>query len=127
VPAALPALLRAEKLGKRAARVGFDWPDSPPVLAKVREEIGELEAEMYNGGTAARLEHEVGDLLLACANLARHLKINPETALREANRRFERRFGRVEALAAENAHAVADTPLDVLEAFWEQAKREEKD
>ncbi len=126
VPAALPALLRAEKLGKRAARVGFDWPDSPPVLAKVREEIGELEAEMTNDGTAARLEHEVGDLLFACANLARHLKINPETALREANRRFERRFGRVEALAAKNAQAVADTPLDVLEAFWEQAKREEK-
>ncbi len=127
VPAALPALLRAEKLGKRAARVGFDWPDSPPVLAKVREEIEELEAEIAVGGAAARLEHEIGDLLFACTNLARHLKISPETALRQANRRFERRFGRVEALAAESGNAVADTPLDVLEAFWEQAKREEND
>ena len=127
VPAALPALLRAEKLGKRASRVGFDWPDSPPVLAKIREEIGELEAEMVNGGTAARLEHEIGDLLFACANLARHLKINPETALRQANRRFERRFGRVEALTEEAGGSIADTPLEELEARWEQAKQEEKD
>ena len=125
VPAALPALLRAEKLGKRAARVGFDWPDTPPVLAKVREEIGELEAEMAGGGSAARLEHEVGDLLFACANLARHLKIDAEAALREANRRFEHRFGRVETLASEAGKSVADTPLDELEAFWERAKREE--
>lgn len=125
VPSALPALLRAEKLGKRAARVGFDWPDLPPVLAKIQEEIGELEAEMVGGGTTARLEHELGDLLFACTNLARHLKINPETALRQANRRFESRFRRVETLLAERGKTTSDATLDDLEALWAEAKREE--
>ena len=125
VPQALPALLRAEKLGKRASRVGFDWPEAAPVLAKIREEIGELESEMDSGGGKDRLAHELGDLLFACANMARHLKINPESALRDANGRFERRFRRVETLLADRGKTTRGAALAEMEAAWEQAKAEE--
>ncbi|MGE5147878.1 MAG: nucleoside triphosphate pyrophosphohydrolase, partial [Candidatus Eiseniibacteriota bacterium] len=94
---ALPALLRAAKLGKRAARVGFDWPEAAPVLDKIEEEIGELRAELAGTTRPDGIEQELGDLLFACANLARKLDIDPEAALRGANGRFERRFRAIEA------------------------------
>jgi len=125
VPLALPALLRAEKLGKRAARVGFDWPEAGAVLEKVREEVGEISAAMKDGESAERIGAEIGDLLFAAAQLARHFKLDPETALREANARFERRFGYVEKKLAERGRAPADADLDELEALWGEAKREE--
>jgi MazG family protein len=121
VALALPALLRAAKISRRAARIGFDWPDAQGVLAKIREEIVEIEAEIATGD-AERLEDEVGDLLFAAANLARKLDVEPETALRRATAKFERRFRRVERLAAERG-IVRD--LDALEALWQQVKKDE--
>jgi len=122
VALALPALLRAAKLSRRAARIGFDWPDARAVIPKLAEEIGEIETEMMQGGAPARLEDEVGDLLFAAANLARKLDIEPETALRRATAKFERRFRRVEALAAERG---IGRDLDALEALWQEVKRAE--
>jgi len=119
---ALPALLRAAKVSRRAARIGFDWPDARGVIAKVNEEIAEIEDEIATGGGRDRLEDEIGDLLFAAANLARKLDIEPETALRRATAKFERRFRRVEALAAERG---IGRDLDALEALWRQVKREE--
>ncbi len=125
VPQGLPALLRAEKLGKRASRVGFDWPEVRQVIAKVEEEIAEVEAEIP-GADPAGLEHEVGDLLFAVAQLARHLKVNPETALRRANRRFESRFGHVEMALAADDRLPADASLEELETHWSAAKAAER-
>jgi len=119
----LPALLRADKLQKRAARIGFDWPDARPVFDKLKEEIAELESELHKPGERGALEDEMGDILFAAANLARKLDIDPEAALRGATAKFERRFRRVEMLAAERA---AEGNLDVLEALWQQIKREER-
>ena len=119
---AYPALLRAAKISRRAARIGFDWPDPTSVVAKVNEEICEIEAEMRNGATHDRLEDEIGDLLFAAANLARKLDIEPETALRRATAKFERRFRRVELLAAERD---TGTDLNALEALWQEVKRGE--
>ena len=121
VALALPALLRAGKISRRAARIGFDWPDAPAVIAKIREEIAELEIEL--GGDTARIEDEVGDLLFAVANLARKLDIEPETALRRATAKFERRFRRVEALAAERG--IGRDP-GALEAVWQEVKAAER-
>jgi nucleoside triphosphate diphosphatase len=126
VPRALPALTRAAKLGRRAARVGFDWETPSQVRDKVLEEVREIE-EALAGETQAdtgKLAEEVGDLLFAVANWALHLKIDPEEALRAANTKFERRFRRMEALAAAQG-----TPLQALDAaqwdaLWRQAKRE---
>jgi MazG family protein len=118
----LPALLRADKIQKRAARIGFDWPDARPVLDKVKEEIAELETELQQPAGRRALEDEMGDILFAATNLARKLDIDPEAALRHATAKFERRFRRVEALAAERAVA---SDLDALEALWRQVKREE--
>jgi ATP diphosphatase len=125
VPLALPALTRAVKLQKRAARIGFDWPESAQVLDKIAEEVAEVKSELVEGGSQARLADEVGDLLFAVTNLARHLQLDPEQSLRGANAKFERRFRRVEALAAEQYGATARPGLEALEAFWTQAKREE--
>jgi len=119
---ALPALLRADKIQKRAARIGFDWPDARPVFDKLKEEIAELETEFQKPAERRALEDEMGDILFAAANLARKLDIDPEAALRHATAKFERRFRRVETLAAE--HAVG-SDLDSLEALWQQVKREE--
>ena len=119
---ALPALLRADKIQKRAARIGFDWPDARPVFDKLKEEIAELETELEKPAERRALEDEMGDILFAAANLARKLDIDPEAALRHATAKFERRFRRVETLAAE--HAVG-SDLDSLEALWQQVKREE--
>lgn len=123
VALALPALLRADKVQKRAARIGFDWPDARPVFEKLNEEIAELETELEKPADRRALEDEMGDILFAAANLARKLDIDPEAALRHATAKFERRFRRVEALAAE--HAVS-TDLDALEALWQQVKCEER-
>ena len=119
---ALPALLRADKIQKRAARIGFDWPDARPVFDKLKEEIAELETELEKPAERRALEDEMGDILFAAANLARKLDIDPEAALRHATAKFERRFRRVETLAAE--HAVG-SDLDSLEALWQRVKREE--
>jgi ATP diphosphatase len=119
VALALPALLRAAKISRRAARIGFDWPDARAVIPKLTEEIAELEGELDQGANAAALEEEMGDLLFAAANLARKLDIEPETALRHATAKFERRFRRVEALAAERR---VGRDLDALEALWKEVK-----
>jgi MazG family protein len=116
---AYPALLRAGKVARRAARIGFDWSDARAVLPKIAEELAEVERELEDGDKA-RLEDEIGDLLYAVANLARKLDIEPETALRRATAKFERRFRRLEARAAPGSD------LDTLEALWQQVKAEEK-
>jgi MazG family protein len=122
---ALPALTRALKLQGRAARVGFDWPDPPPILDKIEEEIGELRAAMADGGAPAAIEDELGDLLFAVVNLARRLTVDPAQALRGACRKFDRRFRRIEALLAEAGTTPAAASLDEMEALWQKAKTEE--
>jgi ATP diphosphatase len=121
VPSALPALTRAEKLTKRAARVGFDWPDAASVLDKLEEEAAELRAE-FATAKPERLADEVGDLLFVLANLARKLGLNPETTLQAANRKFTRRFEFVEAALAAQGQAPADATLAEMEAAWRAAK-----
>ena len=123
VALALPALLRAAKISKRAARIGFNWPDARAVLPKIAEEIAELEHEMQSDAPQAALEEEMGDLLFAAANLSRKLDIEPETALRRATAKFERRFRRVETLAAARN---TGRDLDALEALWAEVKRAER-
>jgi MazG family protein len=122
VALALPALLRASKLGKRAARVGFDWPDLTGVLAKVREEIDELEDAAAAGDTR-HVTEELGDLLFSLAQAARRLDIDAEGALRDANAKFERRFRAVEQALSEQGLKAGDAGLDRLEALWNQAKQ----
>jgi len=127
VTVGLPALTRALKLQKRAGRVGFDWKDAPPILDKIAEELAELQAEMAAPTRdPERLEDELGDLLFACTNLARHLAVDPESALRRTNAKFERRFRRVEALLAADGKRPEQASLDAMEALWQQAKREER-
>jgi MazG family protein len=125
VALALPALLRAAKIQRRAARIGFDWPEARPVIAKLAEEIAELEAELEVEPSAdrSRLEDEMGDILFAAANLARKLDIDPEAVLRQATRKFERRFRRIEALAAERG---IGPDLDALDTLWDEVKRSER-
>lgn len=122
LPLALPALTRAEKLQKRAARGGFDWPKTSGVMAKIDEEISELKAELSDGAAIDRVEDEFGDLLFTVVNLARHLKIDPEHALRRANQKFERRFRTVEQQLEKKGRAMVETPLDELEQLWQSAK-----
>ena len=119
VALALPALLRAAKIQGRAARIGFDWPEARPVFDKLAEEIGELRSELDDHADPSRLEDEMGDVLFAVANLARKLDIDPEAALRRGTAKFERRFRRVEALAAERG---VGNDLDALETLWREAK-----
>ena len=126
VPLPFPALLRAYKLQRRAARVGFDWPELAPVAAKVEEEWAELTAEIDNAGDQARLTEEVGDLLFAVVNLARHLEIDPEAALRAGNAKFERRFRAVEDGFREKGRQMAAASLEDMEVLWNAAKASEK-
>ncbi|MBZ9646229.1 nucleoside triphosphate pyrophosphohydrolase [Sphingobium sp. 3R8] len=119
VASALPALLRAGKLQKRAARTGFDWPDTVGVIDKIVEELDEVR----EAATQEEREEEVGDLLFAVVNLARHLKVDPETALRKANGKFDRRFRSMEDMAGET---FAGLTLDAKEALWQRAKQQEK-
>jgi nucleoside triphosphate diphosphatase len=124
VSAGLPAMARAVKLQEKASTVGFDWNDPRAVLAKLREEADEIEAEIDRQPPAAdRLEDEIGDLLFAVANLARHLKVDPDQALRRTNAKFIERFGRIEAALAAVGRTPAEASLDEMERLWQQAKR----
>jgi MazG family protein len=136
VPLALPALSRAVKLQAKAALVGFDWPSLGPVFAKMREELAELEEiatpadprgpAATTAPTDARIAEELGDLLFVIANVARHLAIDPETALRAANTKFTRRFAHIETRLAEQGKQPAESTLDEMDALWDEAKGREK-
>jgi nucleoside triphosphate diphosphatase len=129
IPAAMPALTRAIKLQDKAARVGFDWPSITPVIAKVREEIGELEAEIGAGDSTdkrARVQEEFGDLMFVIANLARHLEIDPEASLRAANDKFKRRFQSVERMLAKRGKRPNQSDLAEMDALWDAVKLAEK-
>jgi len=125
VALALPALMRAQKLQKRAARVGFDWPDHTGVLAKITEEAGEV-AEAQARGNAADIAEEYGDLLFVVAILGQHLGVDAEQALVAANHKFERRFRGVEALLAERGKRATDSDLAEMDALWDAVKAGEK-
>jgi ATP diphosphatase len=125
VPVALPALTRALKLQAKAGKVGFDWNDPRAVLAKIREEADEIEAELAAGDQASA-GAEVGDLLFAVVNLARHLDADPEAILRATNQKFERRFGAIEQALAQRNKAPQDAPLEEMDALWNAAKEREK-
>lgn len=124
IPTALPALTRANKIARRAARVGFDWPDAEAVLEKLAEETAELRAEIPEA-SKERLQDELGDMLFVMVNLARKLDLDPEACLHAANAKFERRFNSVEALLAEQGQAPADAGLEGMEAAWQEVKRRE--
>ena len=125
VPTALPALSRAAKLQKRAAQVGFDWPEALPVVDKVREELDEV-LEAMSENDAGAIAEEIGDLLFVVTNLARHLKVDPEAALRAANGKFERRFRHIEQALREAGRPIENCSLDELDALWGEAKKLEK-
>lgn len=125
VPRNLPALSQAVKLQKQAARVGFDWPSLEPVMAKMREELAELD-EAATAGDVDAMRDEFGDLLFVMANVARHLKIEPEAALSQTNAKFRRRFARIEELLQAAGRNPDDASLEEMDALWDQAKREEK-
>jgi nucleoside triphosphate diphosphatase len=124
VASALPAIERAGKLQKRASSVGFDWQETSQVLSCLQTEIAELQEALANSDSQAQ-EHELGDVLFTCVNLARHLKADPETALRRANQRFERRFRHLETSAREAGSSVAESTAETLEHYWQAAKRSE--
>jgi len=122
----LPAFVRAVKLQRRAASVGFDWQETQSVLDKVTEETAEVREVLENGADRSRLLHEIGDLLLAVTNLARHVAIDPEIALHQANNRFERRFRRIESYLSSQGRKPREATLEEMEALWQQVKLEEK-
>lgn len=126
VTVSLPALLRAVKLQKRAARVGFDWPETLQVLDKMQEESIELVEAYQNGEEKSRLQEEFGDLMFVMANLARHMKIDPEEALREANAKFERRFRGVEKKLEELGKSPKQSSLEEMDALWDAVKADER-
>ncbi|MBV9331293.1 MAG: nucleoside triphosphate pyrophosphohydrolase [Alphaproteobacteria bacterium] len=126
VPLALPALLRADKLQRRAASVGFDWDSAPKVVEKIAEEADEIVEARNSGAADAKLEEELGDLLFAVVNLARHLKIDPERALRGANAKFVRRFAAIEDALASAGRAPAEASLEEMEVLWQRAKHTER-
>ena len=126
VPVGLPALTRAAKLTRRAARVGFDWPDISQVLAKLHEELAELEVEIL-AGDKEKAREELGDLLFVCANLARKLDTDPEQALAGANAKFTRRFNHIEARLGERGRAPTDSDLAEMDTLWDEAKARERD
>jgi len=126
VPVALPALTRAIKLQRKAAAVGFDWPSLEPVMAKMKEELVELEAAIA-ADKKAKVEEEFGDLLFVLANVARHLEIDPESALRAANEKFVRRFRYIEEALAARGKQPTDSSLEEMDALWNEAKEAESD
>ncbi|MGF1626273.1 MAG: nucleoside triphosphate pyrophosphohydrolase [Alphaproteobacteria bacterium] len=126
VALSLPALMRAEKLQKRAARVGFDWTEPEPVFGKILEEVAELRTEFEAGGDRDRLEDELGDVLFTVANLARFLKVDPEVALRRTNDKFARRFRAIEAGLTAEGLDFADVDLEEMERRWVAAKLAER-
>ena len=125
VPQVLPALMRAEKLAKRAASVGFDWPTTAAVLEKTDEELGEVAAAIMADDRPAIAE-ELGDLLFAVANLARHLGVDPEAALRDANAKFTRRFHYVEDRARQDGVPLAEAGLERLDGYWNEIRAADK-
>lgn len=127
VNTALPAISRALKLQKRAARVGFDWKDPRDIFAKLDEEIGELKAEMTPTPDAERLEEELGDVLFVIVNLARRLDVDPERALRATNRKFETRFRAIEERLAAQGQSVEAASLETMEEIWNDVKKAEKE
>ena len=122
VPLALPALPRAAKLQKRAARVGFDWPTIEPVIEKLHEELNELSVAQQQGDIE-QVEAELGDVLFSCVNLARHLKVNPETALRRTNHKFEQRFRYIEQQVEARGLTLSQLNIDELDQLWDEAKQ----
>jgi ATP diphosphatase len=131
VPAALPALTRAIKLQNKAAKVGFDWPSLSPVLAKLKEELAELEDVMAKSASGSEantqaIEEEFGDLLFVIANVARHLKLDPEVSLRAANQKFVRRFHYIEERLAADGRTPSDSDLAEMDALWNEAKAKER-
>ena len=126
VASALPALMRAEKLTKRAARVGFDWPTTDEVFDKLHEEIDELKAEMTENPDPARLQDELGDMLFVMANLARKIGVDPEVALRGANHKFTKRFHFIEDELARDGRTAADSDLVEMDNLWNLAKKTER-
>ena len=125
LPRGFPALLRAYKLQRRAARVGFDWPEIAPVYGKVYEEIDEVKGATANCDRAGQTE-EIGDLLFACVNLARHLNVDPESALQAANSKFESRFRRVEESLNGRGRSPAQSDLEEMDELWERVKSDER-
>ncbi|MCZ4282091.1 nucleoside triphosphate pyrophosphohydrolase [Kiloniella laminariae] len=119
----LPAATRAIKLQRRAAKVGFDWPDLAPVIAKIHEEIEELKYELENKGSIDRAEDELGDVLFSVVNLARHLDLDPEKALRRTNAKFEKRFRAVEQTLKNRGEKIEQTSLDEMEKIWSDQKQ----
>ena len=126
VASALPALMRAEKLTKRAARVGFDWPSTDEVFDKLHEEIGELQAELTENPDQDRIEDELGDMLFVMANLSRKLGVDPEVALRRANHKFTRRFHFIENELARDGRSAGQSDLEEMDALWNAAKQAER-
>jgi MazG family protein len=127
IPPALPAMTRATKLQRKAAQVGFDWSAPMAVLEKITEELTEVRCELEAAAIPARLAEEMGDLLFACVNLARHLGVEPESALRLANLKFERRFRQIETWLKVAGRTPEQAGLAELDALWERAKAEERD
>ncbi len=127
VPLGLPALTRANKLGKRAAEVGFEWPDTHGALDKVAEEIAELRAELSGQPNLAAISDEIGDLLFSLVNVCRYMKIDPENSLRNANTKFERRFRYVERRLKEQGRTPEEATLEEMDVLWEEGKKEERD
>ncbi|WP_392563717.1 nucleoside triphosphate pyrophosphohydrolase [Orbus wheelerorum] len=126
IPQALPALMRAEKIQKRCASVGFDWQTLPPVIDKVKEEIDEVLAEINcDKQVTEKIEEEVGDLLFSVVNLTRHLGFNAELTLNKASQKFERRFRQVENIISKQGHKLNEVTLDEMEQAWQQVKRNE--
>ena len=126
VPLALPALTRANKLGKRAALVGFEWPDVAGALDKLDEELGELRKEVAEEAGEAAITNELGDVLFCVVNVCRYLEIDPETALRGANAKFERRFGYVESRLREQGRSTKEATLQEMDRLWDEGKEREK-
>ncbi len=124
VAQSLPALTRSIKLQKRAADVGFDWPDIQGPMDKIKEELDEVKEEIFVAGSKERLEAEIGDLLFSCVNLARHAKVDAESALRKANQSFETRYKAMEAALRSKGERMEDLGLDEMEELWQQAKVE---
>jgi MazG family protein len=126
VPVALPALTRANKLGRRAAQVGFEWRDVSGALDKLDEELGELRREVADGAASERIAGELGDVLFCVVNVCRYLGIDPETTLRATNAKFERRFRYVEERLKEQGRAPGEATLEEMDAFWEEGKKRGK-
>lgn len=122
VPRSMAELMQAVKLQEKAAKVGFDWNDPKAVIAKIREEVDEIEAEIDAAAPADRIEDELGDVLFAVANLARHMKVDPGAALRRTNTKFRKRFAVIEATLQASGRSFDDASLDEMEAIWQAAK-----